>query len=85
MTTNDESELTSIVEMMKATDGGTGYMHEGFNSDQPDEYTREWFSWANSMFSELILYQCGYAVKGSPLYHRIQEILSVRREKINRG
>jgi uncharacterized protein len=85
MTTNDESELTSIVEMMKATDGGTGYMHEGFSSDQPAEYTREWFSWANSMFSELILYQCGYAVKGSPLFHRLQKDLSNKREKINRG
>jgi len=29
-------------------------MHEGFDADDPNNYTRPWFAWANSLFSELI-------------------------------
>lgn len=29
-------------------------MHESFHPDQPASYSRGWFSWANSLFSELI-------------------------------
>jgi len=39
---------------MARTDGGTGFMHEGFDVDDPAKYTRGWFSWANSMFCELV-------------------------------
>lgn len=34
-------------------------MHEGFHSDDPSQYTREWFAWANSLFAELVLDYCG--------------------------
>ena len=30
-------------------------MHEGFDVDNPKHYTREWFSWANMMFCELVM------------------------------
>ena len=30
-------------------------MHEGFDVDDPTKYTREWFSWANMMFCELVM------------------------------
>ena len=33
-------------------------MHEGFHKDDPAKFTREWFSWANSMFCELALDYC---------------------------
>ncbi|WP_057914477.1 glycoside hydrolase family 125 protein [Peribacillus muralis] len=73
MTATDASDKKRILEEMKQSDGGTGFMHEGFNADQPEEFTREWFSWANSMFSEFVLSLCGFAVKGSPLYKKLQE------------
>ena len=36
-------------------------MHESFDPDAPERFTREWFAWANSMFGELIyrLYEAG--------------------------
>lgn len=73
MTSTDASDKKRILEEMKQSDGGTGFMHEGFNADQPEEFTREWFSWANSMFSEFVLSLCGFVVKGSPLYKKLQE------------
>jgi uncharacterized protein len=71
MTATDEKEKFEILDMMKRTDGGTGFMHEGFDADNPERFTREWFSWANSMFSEFVLSLCGFSVKGSPLYKRL--------------
>ena len=29
-------------------------MHESFDPNAPENFTREWFAWANSMFGELI-------------------------------
>jgi meiotically up-regulated gene 157 (Mug157) protein len=52
---------------MAASDAGTGFMHEGFDADDPNNYTRPWFAWANAMYAELALHICGYRVPGSPL------------------
>jgi hypothetical protein len=37
------------------TDAGTGFMHEAFDADDPSQYSRPWFAWANSLFGELML------------------------------
>lgn len=63
LTSQDKDYKWKIIEMIKNTDGGKNLMHEGFNVDDPSKYTREWFSWANAMFCELILDYCGYKVK----------------------
>jgi len=63
LTNKDKDYKKEILETMKRTDGDTGLMHEGFHVDDPSKYTREWFSWANAMFSELVLDYCGYTVK----------------------
>jgi uncharacterized protein len=39
-----------------ATDGGTGWTHEGFDPDDPTRFTRPWFSWSNSMACELMMH-----------------------------
>ena len=49
-------EQNEIFEMFKRTDANTNLMHEGFNVDDPNKYSRPWFSWANSMFAEFILH-----------------------------
>ncbi len=30
-------------------------MHESFHKDNPREFSRHWFAWANTLFGELIL------------------------------
>ncbi|MBT2658569.1 glycoside hydrolase family 125 protein [Bacillus sp. ISL-18] len=67
MTSTSEEEKQQILAYFKNTDGGTNFMHEGFNADGPEEFTRDWFAWANTMFSEFVLSLTGKAVKGSPL------------------
>lgn len=67
MTSICEDEKREILQTMINTDGDTGFMHEGFNASNPHEFTREWFAWSNSMFSEFVLSLCDAAVEGSPL------------------
>ena len=55
LTTSDKSEKERILNTLVATDGGTNLMHEGFDVNDPNQYTREWFSWANMMFCELVM------------------------------
>lgn len=62
LTSQHQSEILSLLHTLENTDAGTDFLHEGFHMDRPEEYTREWFSWANSLFSELILTYCGYKV-----------------------
>ncbi|HIS69275.1 MAG TPA: glycoside hydrolase family 125 protein [Candidatus Gallacutalibacter stercoravium] len=63
LTTSSKEAKRELLETLKNTDGGKGLMHEGFDVDDPTRYTREWFSWANAVFSELVLDYCGYRVK----------------------
>lgn len=55
MTTEDKAEKARILDSLVANDGGTHLMHEGFDVNDPSQYTREWFSWANMMFCELVM------------------------------
>lgn len=55
MTTNDIAQKKRILEQFITTDDETLMMHEGINVDDASQYTRPWFSWANSMFAEFIL------------------------------
>ncbi|EAF5054170.1 glycoside hydrolase family 125 protein [Listeria monocytogenes] len=60
LTASDKSEKLEILQMLLRTDAGTGLMHESFHPDCPEDFTREWFSWANMMFCELVLDVAGF-------------------------
>jgi len=55
LTSTDTTEIMYAIETLQKTDANTDLMHESFNADNPGSFTRHWFSWANSLFSELIL------------------------------
>ena len=55
LTSNDVGEMDALIDMLERTDAGTEYMHEGFNPDDPQQFTRPWFAWANSLFGEFML------------------------------
>lgn len=53
--TGNMDEARTCLDTLLATDGDTGWMHEGFHADDPTQFTREWFSWANSMACALMM------------------------------
>lgn len=63
MTSTDQAEIEQILDYFECTDAGTGVVHEGFHKDNPDLFTREWFSWSNAMFAEFVLSVCGLTIK----------------------
>ncbi len=66
MTSQDKNEITHCLKMLKNTHAGTGFMHEAFNKDNPKDFSRKWFAWANTLFGELII----------KIYHERPELLS---------
>lgn len=52
---DDDAVIRQCLRWLKATHGGTGFMHESFHKDDPAKFTRKWFAWANGLFGELIL------------------------------
>lgn len=54
LTTNDENEIIFLIDTLINCDGKTNYMHEGFHKDNPENFTRCWFAWANSLFAYFI-------------------------------
>ncbi|HET8844894.1 MAG TPA: glycoside hydrolase family 125 protein, partial [Ktedonobacteraceae bacterium] len=55
LTSTDMQEQEALVNLLVETTAGTGYMHESFHIDDPAIFTRSWFAWANSLFSEFLL------------------------------
>mmetsp|Transcript_278 Transcript_278/g.851 ORF Transcript_278/g.851 Transcript_278/m.851 type:complete len:441 (-) Transcript_278:806-2128(-) len=48
-------EKLQLLEVLMATDAGTGMMHESYDVNHPGRYTRKWFAWANSLFAEFVM------------------------------
>lgn len=51
----DQSEMLSKIELLEKSDAGTGQMHESFDVENPSKFTREWFSWADMTYVDLVL------------------------------
>lgn len=54
LTSTSDAEIAECLRMLKRTHAGTGFMHESFHKDDPRDYTRDWFAWANTLFGELL-------------------------------
>ncbi|WP_321516416.1 glycoside hydrolase family 125 protein [Marinifilum fragile] len=55
MTSDKDMEIINCVKTLMRTHADTGFMHETFHKDDPMNFTRSWFAWANTLFGELIL------------------------------
>nr|WP_320021760.1 glycoside hydrolase family 125 protein [uncultured Draconibacterium sp.] len=55
MTSTDDQEIKWCIKTLRDTEAGTGFMHETFHKDDPSNFTRSWFAWANTLFGELVL------------------------------
>ncbi|GCE10195.1 glycoside hydrolase family 125 protein [Tengunoibacter tsumagoiensis] len=65
LTSQNPEEIAQVFECLANTTAGTNYMHEGFHVDDPTQFTRPWFAWANSIFSEFFLYWAAQTPVGS--------------------
>jgi len=55
LTSNDPAEINACIQTLKRTHAHTGFMHETFHKDDPANFTRSWFAWANTLFGELLI------------------------------
>ncbi|WRS30691.1 glycoside hydrolase family 125 protein [Actinomycetaceae bacterium MB13-C1-2] len=60
--TGTEDELSQAITTLTETTGGTEYMHESFDPNNPKSYTRPWFGWANAMYAELVMKSVGIEI-----------------------
>lgn len=56
LTADSADEQYECLNMLRNTDGDTGFMHESFHKDDARNFTRSWFAWANTLFGELVLH-----------------------------
>jgi hypothetical protein len=54
LTSSNDNEIMYCLTTLKNTHAGTGFIHESFHVDNPKEFSRSWFAWANTIFGELI-------------------------------
>jgi len=55
LTSTDDQEIIECLRILIKSCSTHKFMHESFHKDNPANFTREWFAWANSLFGELII------------------------------
>jgi meiotically up-regulated gene 157 (Mug157) protein len=55
LTAWSHDEVAACLDLMESIDAGTGRNHESVNVDDPTEFTRPWFSWADMTYAHLAL------------------------------
>lgn len=54
LTSSCPEEIAECIDMIAKTHAGTNFMHEGFDVNDPEKFTREWFAWANTLFAQMV-------------------------------
>ena len=55
LTSRTMDESLKCLDLLEACDGETGDMHEAFDCNDPRQFTRPWFSWADMTYVQLVL------------------------------
>jgi uncharacterized protein len=55
LTSVDDREILQCLKWLRDTTAGTNFIHESFDANNPSEFTRPWFAWANTLFGDLIM------------------------------
>lgn len=55
LTSTDQSEIDRVMKYIAASDTGDHRLHESFNADWPESYTRDDFAWPNALFAQMML------------------------------
>jgi meiotically up-regulated gene 157 (Mug157) protein len=63
-TSDNDAEVRQCLYALRNTTANTYFMHESFQQDNPKDFTRSWFAWANTLFGELMM---KLATENSPL------------------
>jgi len=62
LTSSDPAEIEEVLSMMATSHAGTYFMHESIDANDEYNFSRTWFAWANSIFSELVLKYAGFEI-----------------------
>jgi len=57
LTSRDPAEINRVMGYIGASDVGDHRLHESFNANWPEQFTREDFAWPNALYGELIIRQ----------------------------
>lgn len=57
LTSQDHAEIHRVMGYIAASDVGDHRLHESFNANWPEAFTRDDFAWPNALYGELVLRQ----------------------------
>ena len=66
LTATDDAEVDRVFAMIANSDIGDHRLHESFNANWPEAYTREDFAWPNALYAELVLERRGQSYAAQP-------------------